>query len=375
MPAHSDICIIDTFTPKTVSIIMDVIQQQQSFMVLHPTWPDAYKKTYINLVMALKAIPKNTCFIATSGTSGDPKLCAHAIDSLVSSAKRALVPMPYQPNDDFLLSLFPSKMGGLMTIVKAMIAQGTIVFPDTHWADHLHQAVHLTLVPQQLATLWDRWPKNHAIRSLLLGGDAVPMAEKTTLANRGILYSCSYGLTETAGQIMATPFGCDPNPTAQPLNGVSCSVNSDQQLCVAVDSLAQGYITQTGLQALPLVNGMYTTHDIVEMAPFRVIGRQDFQFQNGSTLVSPEYVESVLLDSGYVRDAMVIPQPHDRYGHVPIAYVDTISDGDALRQHVNRVLPVPMRPLHYIKIDEPKDTWHRRNLIQREKTNPTPIPG
>ena len=78
------------------------------------------------------------------------------------------------------------------------------------------------------------------------------------------------------------------------------------------------------------------------------VGRIDFQFQSGGETVCPEVIESAILKSGLVKQAMVIAMPDDNLGQVPIAVVDTDQSFDEIRQFIVNQLPVYLQPKSWV---------------------------
>ena len=99
-------------------------------------------------------------------------------------------------------------------------------------------------------------------------------------------------------------------------------------------------------------NDFFMTNDLVSLTPiFNVIGRLDFQFQSGAKLVSPEFIEQKMTQSGFVKNVVIIPQTHSKFGHVPIAYVSSDANLNQLKSFCESELPVYMQPSDYIRLD------------------------
>ena len=84
---------------------------------------------------------------------------------------------------------------------------------------------------------------------------------------------------------------------------------------------------------------VFLTNDIVRLHPdFKFIGRTDFQFQSGSKLINPQFIESELIKSGLVGEALlfVLKKMHGLV--IPVAYVSkqTSINFDIFRKHICR---------------------------------------
>tara|TARA_B100000674_G_scaffold496175_2_gene525612 strand:- start:1279 stop:2478 length:1200 start_codon:yes stop_codon:yes gene_type:complete len=349
----------------SLSQILACLIFRRSFVVLDSSWPTHYSESFLN---CLQHIPDSSphVLIATSGSTGQPKLVCHHMDSLFKSANRSLSHSPISSTDAVLLSLSPAAMGGLLTIVKALVSGARLSLCSGHWLDALAPSGqwHLAVVPQQLARLMlDVRLSTVSFKSVLVGGDSAPylLKQQVEEANLPVIYS--YGATETCGQIVATNRTSDDY---EALPGVQLD-RLNQQLLIQTDTLARGYLTSDGFLSLPMHNGFYVTQDLVEFSPtFKVIGRKDFQFQSGSQLVSPEFIESELLTSSLISQVVVVPSPDDRFGWVPIAYVPDGTDIALLKMHADAHLPKHLRPASFLPLPESlsfDDPMCRRHLI------------
>mgnify|MGYP007000222790 len=91
------------------------------------------------------------------------------------------------------------------------------------------------------------------------------------LCSLGIPFSLSYGLTETCGQVIATPFSLAPNETFELLPGVGLKCSKDGCLMINSMTLPYAYLMETGLKLVDTENGFFITNDIVELSPFKFI--------------------------------------------------------------------------------------------------------
>ena len=150
------------------------------------------------------------------------------------------------------------------------------------------------MVPQQLSRFINSGLSSLTIASILIGGDAARVEMKQQADHLPVMYS--YGATETCGQIISTDTLAVP---AQHLRGYHC--NYSMINWGKTNTLAIGYLTAKGLEALPMQDHFFISQDVVQLPPdFMVIGRKDFQFQSGAQLVSPEFIEHALVASSWL---------------------------------------------------------------------------
>lgn len=336
------------------------------FMVIHPKWPKNYINNY-KMALAQYACKNNACFLPTSGSTGAPKLVCHDVNSLFSSAKRSLSHIPISPSDRIVLSLPPTGMGGLLTVVKSLISGARLIFNYDHWSHGLMRLpnIHFTFVPQQLQYFIELSNvSDFSIASILVGGDGVsyPLIQQCNVLGLPVIYS--YGLTETCGQAVSTSLN---RMQYLPLNNISIDTY-DGRLLIGCDTLAKGYLSINGFSKLSLMNGMFLTNDLVDLDPeFKFVGRSDFQFQSGSLLVNPQFIEAELIRSGFVSVVIVIPQLDDRYGLVPIAYVPTGATIHQLTLFSRDNLPLHLQPRQFLHLPDMfsfEDPMCRQQLIR-----------
>ncbi|WP_141770222.1 non-ribosomal peptide synthetase, partial [Bacillus sp. FMQ74] len=216
---------------------------------------------------------------------------------------------------------------------------------------------------------------------LILGSDMVKAQDFKTLTDRfgqSIRIINSYGVTEATidSSFYETSMGqeCtgDNVPIGSPLPNVRMYVLSqtDQiqpigvagELCIGGAGVAKGYhnkpdLTQVKFTDNPFVSGerLYRTGDRACFLPngtIRLLGRMDYQVKINGYRIETEEIESVLLQTGLVREAAVTVQ-HDKNGHAGLAAYILPSDvnTNALRSALTKELPAYMIPAHLIPLE------------------------
>jgi o-succinylbenzoate---CoA ligase len=361
-------------TLDSIQPIIQAIQQQQSFIVLHYSWPDQYKQSIKTILQKLEnthissteAHPSHTptAIFASSGTTGIPKLICHHINSLIKSAKRSLNNNPIQPNENIILSISPAHMGGMLSVVKSMVSGATL---HVH-KDWLEQSLtipnkHYAVVPTQLEKILLTFNNNANIQSILVGGDKTPYKLKQDSQKLPIIYS--YGSTETCGQITATPKQHTQtdilNHSGTALNGVHITLENNQ-IAILTNTLAYGTIQANGHTIQPLVHttnkqgpsnpeAPYISNDIGNINNqnnVTIIGRKDWQFKSGGSLIQPEAIETTLCQHPNIAHAIIVPTKDPTYGYVPKAFVSTTLSTAELTAYSKTQLPKYMQPKQWV---------------------------
>lgn len=269
--------------------------------------------------------------VATSGSSGTPRLVELSLAALVSSAERGAVAVPFGPRDTWHASLAPHHVGGLMLHVRAAVLGGAVRHAPLprQWAD-LEGCTHVSLVAAQLARLLDD-PADppHTLKAVMLGGGPSPGALRRAALARGLPLFVTYGMTETASQVATCRPAMDDVDTlaGPPVPGVTVRVDAPGsggigELSVDGPVLARAVIEGGRRSPVPQP---YPTRDagfIDALGRIHVVGRLDAVINTGGRKVHPEAIERSLCSVAGVRAACVVAVAHPRWGQRPVAFVD-----------------------------------------------------
>ena len=270
--------------------------------------------------------------VATSGSSGAPRLVELSLAALAASAERGAAAVPFGPGDTWHASLSPHHVGGLMLHVRAAVLGGGVrhaALPRT-WAD-LDGCTHASLVAAQLARLLeDRADPPRTLKALMLGGGPSPAALRRAAIERGLPVFVTYGMTETASQVATCrPAAEDVDTLAgPPLPGIRVQVEAPGpdgtgELAIGGPVLAHAVIEDGGRRSA--VPRPYPTRDagfIDASGRVHVVGRLDAVINSGGRKMHPEAIERALCSIPGVRAACVVAVRHPRWGERPVAFVD-----------------------------------------------------
>ena len=187
--------------------------------------------------------------IATSGSTGEPKLVALSGAALRASA-RATEARLGGPGR-WLLALPAEHVAGIQVIVRALLAGAPPVVMDLRAGfrpDAFAAATaalgpgrrYTSLVPTQLRRILDAEGAVAALRSyaaVLVGGAALDPATRERALAAGVRVVTTYGMSETAG-------GCVYDGV--PLDGVTVELDEDGRILLGGPTLASGYLRADG---------------------------------------------------------------------------------------------------------------------------------
>ncbi|MGL4734190.1 MAG: o-succinylbenzoate--CoA ligase [Enterovibrio sp.] len=290
----------------------------------------------------------------TSGSSGEPKIVAHAMQQHLASAAGLLQRLAFGQDDCWLLSLPLFHISGLAIVWRWLSVGATLKLADCSGANlltALDGATHASLVPTQLQTLLDKKAIPASLKTVLLGGAQIPQKLVTQAQQHGLAAWCGYGMTEMGSTVTAKC--ADPLfsvGVALPLRKVRLTGRGEVQ--VRGPCLAKGYVKRGVLKPF---RGWFATKDRGRRLPngeLVILGRRDEQFICGGENVQPEVVERVLRQCCGVQQVFVVPVAHPRWGQVGAALVQGRVDEAAFFAFAKERLPAFERPHYLLPIPE-----------------------
>lgn len=301
--------------------------------------------------------------IATSGSSGVPKLVAHSGAALLAGAHATALALG--GHGQWLLALPGHYVAGLQVLVRSIAAETTPVLlapghfdPDAFVAASArlsHERRFVSLVPAQLLRILDSAPATAALTTfsgVLVGGQSVPKAVRERAETAGIALVRTYGSSETGG-------GAVYNGSALP--GVSVRSSARGELEISGPALALGYLDPAGewdrdLTAATFGTGAprwYRTGDAgtVSDAGVAVTGRLDNVLISGGTNVSLDRVEAHVRELPGLGDAVIVASPDERWGQVPVLVTTAAIALAPVRESVRAALGPAAQPDRVLVVD------------------------
>jgi O-succinylbenzoic acid--CoA ligase len=317
------------------------------------------------------SIENNTpvSLLMTSGSSGSSKFVLHQYGNHVGSALASNQNILLTSTDAWLLSLPLYHVGGLSILFRAALEGACVVLPTAHKSLLLEiqsQGVtHLSLVSTQLQRLLTEIESSQtkpAVKSILLGGSAIP----DTLIQKGLdlglpLY-LSYGSTEMATQITTTlritESTAQPYSSGKPLAGVDLIIDHSGEILVSGPMLSPGYLEQGEIIDIRDDDGWFHTGDVGYLevnGELTITGRMDNQFISGGENIQPEHIEMALVKHSGIISAVVVPNPDPEFGFRPVAFIqlsEQAVSANELTEYLRNSLPGYMIPTSFYLIPD-----------------------
>ena len=285
--------------------------------------------------------------VFTSGSAGEAKAALHTFGNHYFSALGSNANIALSPGDRWLHSLPIYHVGGLSIIFRCLLAGATVALPDASPGGAVAGATHVSLVSTQLLRLLREGDLSPGgLKAVLLGGGPVPVWLVDEAAGRGLPIHTSYGLTEMASQVTATPPDASREAlrtSGRPLPHRELSISDSGEILVKGETLFAGYV-ESDIVDRPLdMDGWFHTGDLGELDAggyLHVRGRKDNLFISGGENVQPEEIEDALCRLEGVEEAVVVPVPDAEFGARPVAFVRTVRvEPESLARALEPVLP------------------------------------
>ncbi len=287
-----------------------------------------------------------TWLVATSGTSGTPKLVALHEPVLIAAAQASARRLGWRDEDRWLLSLGLSHISGLSIVSRCLLARRPVVVPAVGSSGaglrelcERHRVTLLSLVPTQLEQLLALGPPPANLRVILLGGARARAGLVKRAREAGWPVLLTYGMTEAASALTLQPLsdldrtkGPPGQDAGLPLDGVELQI-VDGTLWARGPSLFRGYAGCSRPDRTPL--DWFDTGDrgsLTEEGRFVPAGRRDDRIVTGGENVDPVEVERVLEQCLDPADLCVVGLPDDTWGEVvAVAWVPRYQSDDPVR--------------------------------------------
>lgn len=278
--------------------------------------------------------PGDALVIATSGTTGTPRLVVHTHASVAASARATSAALGVDPGRDRWLACLPLvHVGGLSVVTRALVTGTPLVVHDRFDAPAVEEAARAgctltSLVPTALARV-----DATGFRRVLMGGQAPPPDRPANVV-------VTYGLTETGSGVVYD---------GRPLADVEVRIADDGEIHLRCPMSLRAY--RDGHDPKDAA-GWLRTGDLGRLRPdgtLHVDGRHGDLIITGGENVWPAPVERVLGTHPAVAEVAVIGRPDPEWGQRVVAIVVPVDPGrpprlEELREHAKAELPAFAAP-------------------------------
>ena len=269
-------------------------------------------------VDGVPASPATAAVLATSGTSGAPRLVELSREALLAAVTSSAERLGTTSEDRWLCCIPVAHIGGLLVLLRHVMLGAPLTVHGRFDAEAVCRsgARFTSIVPTQLRRLLDCGCDLGGFRALLVGGAALP-AELGDAASRAGAHTVStYGLTETCGGVVYD---------GQALSGTEVRLGEGGEVQLRGPTLMSRYRFDPAATENALTSdGWLRTRDAGSLSDdgvLHVLGRLDDVIVSGGEKIWPLEVEGVLALHPQVAEVAVTGWPSPEWGEEAVAHV------------------------------------------------------
>ncbi len=314
--------------------------------------------------LALTPPPGPALLIATSGSSGRPKVAVLTGAGLAAAARASARITPLGPGDRWLACLPLFHIGGFSILSRCALAGAEAVLHQGFDTERVFDALtrerisHVSLTPTMLAQLLSlRRPAPETLRHALVGGASLSADLARQAGADGWPVQPTYGMSETASQLATLPSlprGWRSGHVGRPLPGAEVATDGEGGLKIRGPMVMQGYANPELTPGDGLVDGWFASNDLAEITPegeLVILGRRDDVIVTGGKKVHPASVETLLGPSG-VEAVAVVGRPDPLWGEVVTAIFAGRMTADELLDWSRAHIAGAHRPRAAVRVEE-----------------------
>lgn len=289
----------------------------------------------------------------TSGTTGTPKGVLISANNHWTSTIGSVLNLGLTEEDCWLLAVPMFHISGLSILMRSVIYGMRVFILEKFDEQTANNAIMnngvtiMSVVSNMLSRMVEQLGDKQyplAFRCMLLGGGPAPKPLLEKCARKQIPVVQTYGMTETAAQIvtlppeyMLTKLGSAGKPLFQAdlkiMNaGQQAQRNEAGDIFVYGAQVTKGYLNRPDANSQSFVDGWLNTGDVGYLDDegfLYVLDRRKDMFISGGENVYPAEIEAALLSDEYIADAGVTSVADTVWDFVGSAYIVLTESGQA----------------------------------------------
>ncbi|EAD5765183.1 o-succinylbenzoate--CoA ligase [Listeria innocua] len=276
----------------------------------------------------------------TSGTTGKPKGVMQTYENHWWSAVSSVLNLGLTEKDSWLCAVPIFHISGLSIMMRSVI-YGIPVYLEEHFDEEkITQLLEsgkistISVVTSMLERLLKIQGGSYHpnVRTVLLGGGPASKAVLEICKQRDIPLVQSFGMTETASQIVTLPPKDALNKigsSGKALFPAEVKIADDGEILLKGPSITPGYLYNEKATAKAFIDGWFKTGDIGyldEEGFLFVLERRSDLIISGGENIYPTEIEHVIGAYEAVEEVAVVGKSDAKWGSVPVAFI-VVNEG------------------------------------------------
>jgi o-succinylbenzoate---CoA ligase len=297
--------------------------------------------------------PGVAAVVATSGSSGEPRLVELDRDAVAAAVTASAAALGAQPEHGWLSCLTPAHIGGLLVLLRAVVLGCPVTVHERFDVERIAATggcAYTSVAATMLVRLLDAGVDLRRFRAVLVGGSGLSAEVAERAADAGAAIVSTYGLTESCGGVVYD---------GAPLTGVGVAIGDGGEVLLGGPTLMRGYRGDAASTAAALAGGRLHTGDAGHLdaaGRLHVAGRIADVIVSGGVKVWPGPLEAVLREHPGVADVAITGAPDREWGERVVAVVVPADPArpptlDELRDHAGAHLGRHHAPRELVIVD------------------------